>query len=469
MAKPDISPANSTMIQRLFSEMPYHVSQDSHSVPIISLVLVNPLVSDDVASITIIDGKMIINSSSSYIDNEILELTEHTIITLCAHFNNKYSLQGIQAALLPYSTAVHQSGLASTLLEGIYTISTTPVEIDRFTSTNFGVLQALAISLREQNTLKNLALSEMDLRTADNTWLDYWGKFFGYPRTSLEIGNDFLYRSRLQQEVTGFKSNNIALELLISASTGRDVSVRDGGQPFTFSGSTYTGTSVATTNYLTSLFTGSITITTFTGSILDNTLSVPSGVTLKIGNVISVSGVTTETNSYTIVGYGTNNTTYFVDKSSTLSLTTLQSIELISKFSPNTSTHRGHLQVVNNTSARQIVSSNGNSYKIIQCLESFVNSTTLVKQSTWAVLLNTGSATAVTDQSFVGSVITDPNAWTSYTNAYTMGPNSGTGSFLVLFPLVANETSLPYSLTSSLAPLLNRWKPAGIPYTIVAS
>jgi hypothetical protein len=127
--------------------------------------------------------------------------------------------------------------LASSLLEGVYTVSANTVaEIDKFMSMNYMTLNPLALALKSQRDNMQSALSQMDLRLAQGKWLDYWGDLFNVSRSALDFSNDNYYRYRLEAETSGQKATNVGMEELLSAVLNRDVSIVDGGKPFSLSG-----------------------------------------------------------------------------------------------------------------------------------------------------------------------------------------------------------------------------------------
>jgi hypothetical protein len=76
------------------------------------------------------------------------------------------------------------------------------------------------------------------------------------------------------------------------------------------------------------------------------------------------------------------------------------------------------------------------------------------------------SSTSITSRSLTANVISDPNGWTSVNNTYKIGPDTGAGSFIAYVGLLSGESSLPSSAVSALTYLINKWKPAGMPFVI---
>lgn len=605
MAKPPVLPDRVTMIQRLFSEMPETFSRDPLSVPALSFTLFNPLASSDYVSLYIADGVMIVNSMLSYIDNEIIPLYTYTLNDLRQHFNGKYGYRGIHVEYAGTSGAFNSVLLSSILLEGIYTVTSDVIEIDKFTSPNYGLLQSLALMLVNQELNKNIALQQMDLRIAQGKWLDFWGTLFSIPRISGEYGNDDGYRARLQSTIIGLGSTNVALENFVTSFTGRLCSVKDGGQPYALSGTNISATGTATltassdsfsfalnsgsavsigqtasfsstasflasfngttmtvtngsisgyiavgqilsspaftgtvtitggsnlswtintaqysnplnpvyvtaqnvsngltidglpitggstsgtyslsasasasgtevlstvspflgspipcTNYLTSVFSGSISVTSFSGSATTGTIVAPNG-TLSIGDFVTFSVSSSDIRTYKIRGVGTigsPNTTYYASSSNPTSYSgTINRIILTVS-----SVTQGSLQL------DQTVSFTSNNIAYTYIIKDFLTGSS--GAGTYGLIpkspTTNSAAISVSSTVMNGDIISDPNSWTSYLNSYTLGPNTGTGSFVVLVKRNTGETALPYEVQSNVVSVINQWKPAGVPFSV---
>ena len=657
MAKPPVLPDRVTMIQRLFSEMPDTVSRDPLSVPVLALYIANPLSTTDTASISIFDGIMVVNSSVSYIDNEIIMLSDKTINDIMTHFNGKYGYRGISATYTAKSDFFSANFLASTFLEGIYTVSSAPIEIDKFTSVNYALLQSLALSLVDQQNNKDGAIAQFDMRSSSGKWLDYWGLLFGVNRTNNEYANDYAYRTRLQSFLSSVSVNNLAIENYVTANTGRDVSVKDGGRPYSLSGTSQTSTGIATfsansTSFVLSLSSGSVslgqsvvanTAAAFTGSIAGTPVTTqftpkfsyisyknlssfpsevfvlwppkkysqtvyPTGNTLTVNTVTSgtiaigqdisspafagtrtitsgsgtswtISGDPLQTPSSTMVSFplhdnissavntiaalplngGSSSGTYslsipasgsgtvtfgssYVTQGTPLASTgyiptIFQGSITYTSYSGTLSSGKGFTISSGNLNIGDILYSSSGSiiyrvdYKYLntsgtytyylypktssvlsdgtitlyqlklsipsesnilsgflrlgQSLSFTYNSiiytynineflTGSYGPGTYA-LLPSGSFTpiSITLQNFIssgvyitGATLSDPNGWTSYINAFTMGPNTGTGSFIVLVKKYDDETDLPYNVSAQVISAVNQWKPAGVPFSV---
>lgn len=237
MAKPSILPEKRTFLQSLLAEMPYHVSRDPISKPVIISYLYNVTSSSDAATLYIANGLCTVHSLSPYISTEIIILSNYTINDFISYFNGKSAFKGIRMEYAAETNWDECNVLASTLLEGIYTITgKNQTEIDKFTSKNYVVLQSLALCLFDEYNNMKLALNQLDLRLASDKWLDYWGTMFGVSRSGFDYNNDSFYRYRLQAETSGQAATNVGMEDLLSSTLGRNVTVQDGGKPFALSG-----------------------------------------------------------------------------------------------------------------------------------------------------------------------------------------------------------------------------------------
>ena len=241
MALPSILPPQQTVLQRLFAEMPQSFSKDPVSTPALNF-FINPLLpnsfsSSDYVTIVIADALMTISSSVSYVNSETIDINIFTIYDLVNYFNAKYYQYGIIASL-PLGL-YPDDGLfkATALVEGVYDIGTDISTIDRFTSLNYALLSTFSLLLIENQKNAKAALSQTDLRLTTEQWADFWGHLLSVDRTSVDIGNDIVYKKRILREAVYPKSNNVALSELVTSITGRDSSVVDGGNPMILGGS----------------------------------------------------------------------------------------------------------------------------------------------------------------------------------------------------------------------------------------
>jgi len=238
MSLPSILPPQSTVLQRLFAEMPQSFSKNPFSTPALNIVIV-PIGSfgNNYVTFVIADAKLSISSSASYVQSETIDLNTFTIYELVNYFNAKYYQYGIIASLPLGLYPEDGKFKATSLIEGVYDIDTSSTTIDRFTSLNYALLSTFSLFLIENQKIAKAALAQTDLRVTTGQWADFWGHLLGVDRTSSDIGNDILYKKRILREAIYPKSNNFALADLVTSITGRDSSVVDGGNPMTIGGS----------------------------------------------------------------------------------------------------------------------------------------------------------------------------------------------------------------------------------------
>jgi hypothetical protein len=79
-------------------------------------------------------------------------------------------------------------------------------------------MEPMAAALETVESEVKSALQQMEIPNAAEGWLDYWGSFFGYPRTTGELDPD--YASRIVISVMRPRGNNVAIEQVISESIG---------------------------------------------------------------------------------------------------------------------------------------------------------------------------------------------------------------------------------------------------------
>jgi len=296
MSLPSILPPQQTVLQRLFAEMPQSFSKDPVSTPALNF-FINPLLpnsfsSSDYVTIVIADALMTISSSVSYVQSETIDLNVFTIYNLVNYFNAKYYQYGIIASL-PLGL-YPDDGLfkATALVEGVYDIGTTISTIDRFTSLNYALMSTFSLLLIENQKNARAALSQTDLRLTTEQWADFWGHLLSVDRTSIDIGNDIVYKKRILREAVYPKSNNVALSDLVTSITGRDSSVVDGGNPMILGGSS---TSVGVFDFAIPNTPNTVTSSTF-ASLAPLTASNGSGLTVAVViNTSTASGLTINT------------------------------------------------------------------------------------------------------------------------------------------------------------------------------
>lgn len=94
-----------------------------------------------------------------------------------------------------------------------------------YTNENWSYLEANANELQQAEAQAGNAIQQMSTTTAQDMWLDVLGKYFGVPRMQGEP--DSSYGPRIIAEVLRPRSNNIALEMAITAYTTQNTSVTD--------------------------------------------------------------------------------------------------------------------------------------------------------------------------------------------------------------------------------------------------
>jgi len=94
-----------------------------------------------------------------------------------------------------------------------------------YTNENWSYLEANANELEQVSAQGQNAIQQMSTTTAQDMWLDVLGAYFGVPRLQGEL--DASYGPRIIAEVLRPRSNNIALEMAITAYTTQNTSVTD--------------------------------------------------------------------------------------------------------------------------------------------------------------------------------------------------------------------------------------------------
>lgn len=94
-----------------------------------------------------------------------------------------------------------------------------------YTNENWSYLEANANELSQAETQGQNAIAQMSTTTAQDMWLDVLGAYFGVPRLQGEL--DASYGPRIIAEVLRPRSNNIAMEMAITAYTTQNTTVTD--------------------------------------------------------------------------------------------------------------------------------------------------------------------------------------------------------------------------------------------------
>lgn len=220
-----------TILQRLFKQMPASFSRDP--APEKAIIITNTLYETDLSKITIIisDGEMIIESASSIIDSETIDLSEYTLVSLQKYFVKKYQSSGIVIAFHPYIDISYKTLSATCLIEGSTSLDNSATIWEIFTSSNYQVLNPFALELSKNQKLLKNAIAQINLRLSSGKWQDFWGHLLGIDRYTSELLDDLSYKTRIQNDLTFPKVNNIALEILLSSVNRPIVTVTDGGSP----------------------------------------------------------------------------------------------------------------------------------------------------------------------------------------------------------------------------------------------
>lgn len=100
-----------------------------------------------------------------------------------------------------------------------------PVELSIFTSPLWEMLYPIARLLRNADNDTSKALEQLRLPNAQGRWLDYWASFFDLKRILGE--SDRSFSKRIFGRLANMKTNNIAIEDLLSYSLDVDVKVND--------------------------------------------------------------------------------------------------------------------------------------------------------------------------------------------------------------------------------------------------
>lgn len=159
MSDPTTIFENTTVLQRLFAEMPSTFSRDPLSKSMLTFTLIDgsssifsQSSSSSFISFSILDAVLSIFSNVSIIESESIDLTLYNFSTLSDYFNNKYFYTGLQCHISPEFAFTDSNLPASMLCEGSYALlgpftSLSSITLSRFTSNNFALLSAFSLSL----------------------------------------------------------------------------------------------------------------------------------------------------------------------------------------------------------------------------------------------------------------------------------------------------------------------------------
>lgn len=238
-----------SILQRIIEQIPNSFSRDFEAIPAIYMVNNAIDFDDGVVSIIVFDGKMRIESYSSYIESETIKLYEHTFVSLSKYFMKKYSEYGIQMTW-DEGTLYETKGLsASSLVEGTAYLDKDGIKWNAFSSQNYKFLVPIALGLSENLDFLHETVNQMDQRLSTGKWVDYWGNVLGIERYLSEYLEDLAYKLRMRFEISYPKVNNVALNDIVQIENGPKISVTDGTPPIMIpvaSSSMYSGVSTGT-------------------------------------------------------------------------------------------------------------------------------------------------------------------------------------------------------------------------------
>lgn len=316
MSNPSTLSEDTSIIQRLFEQLPSAFSREEEPRDILTFSFVDSTktifsqsTSSSFISFSIKDFVLNISSNIVYIESEHLDLSQFTFDSLSNYFNYKYFYQGLKCTISSQYAFTDSNLPATMLCEGGYFLTgpfstSSSLTISRFTSNNFSLISSLALSLLDNNKKMTSTLGQIDLRVASGYWLDYWGHLLGINRNTTDVENDDQYRLRIQFQSLGVRSTNLGIQKAVSTSVQRKCFVSDGGKPYVFSGS-YTSSantllpSIGTIypSYLWISTATSISSTTSVGSVRKN----DAGSTVTATATVGIPSITTNAGLDTVV------------------------------------------------------------------------------------------------------------------------------------------------------------------------
>ena len=451
-------------------------------------------------SLHIADSELTISSDDEYIFSEHIDLENYTIRSLIDFFATKYENKDSKILLkLADNASENILNLSATVLcEGSSSLQNGSVTWCRFTNQNYSLLTAFALIVKIYKKLVSGSLAQTDQRLATRDWLEYWGSLLGIPRESYEQFDeqtsepDTAYRERMRRETMLPKSNNVAMAYLLSQATSRNITVSDGGQPFVlYSPSNSllntlpicvnnpTATGKITISGLTVTGVSSDLLNDFTSNNSSNSLVSPAYIIVEGKNLegkilkLQVSSIQSAT-SLTVEEYENKAASGSITLSAT-PLTFATNDGLSANLAATIMT------VVTHTSGKwslgQVVSggaiNNGNVVRIVGFLSGTgEEGTYAVEQSSAQSITVATNVTAI--MSISNSLFKTAGRSHDFIPALTvpsaieefLGPSTGGGAFSVHIPRLPTESDIPQSLFSFVSRLANKYKPAGIPFTI---
>lgn len=411
MAKPSFLPAKKTTVQRLFAEMPRSFSDDPQSIPCLNIraFIFDSDYNTTSSNISLIisDGLLTINSLLPYIFSETIILSNYTINNLILYFNTKYINYGIQAQLNEKTLYSQGNISASTLLEGIYDLKT-------YSPNNVSSLFTEIDRFTSTNyaLLMTIALGLIDneknmhsslMQTDLRLSQNKWLDYWGRQLSITRQGDE--------SDFDEIYRNRIQSQ--ITQQKSNNIAL----EYFIYSSTGRESSVVDGGRPM--LLAGSALISGIPTGIIGTALPQVGGSGLRV-NITASSGSITNISIYTAgMGYnhgisGSNTVIFTVNGGTTLAQCSV---------SVSNGVPYGSITII----------SGGSGYST--------------------------STNVLTTQ-------TNGTNNTTYDTSYRIGPTTGAGSFIVYILLKDGETALPQPLYSSLLQLINKWKPAGIPFVI---
>lgn len=470
-------PPSTSILQRLFDQMPESFNKEPLETSAVIFYIDSSKWNAALSvSVMISDGKLYVYSTISTIFSEIVELKNHTIDSLCTYFMIKYYSQGIMASPHPELPVSDRTLSATSLSEGVAEFTDSVTIWPKFNNVNYAFLMPFAMALADSRQNMENSLRQTDQRLAGGQWADFWGHLLNVDRLTSEILNDIAYRNRVQRQVVYPKVNNVALSSLLSSSLSTDINVLDGGAPLGLANlSTDKGfASTASATGLASISQGSTSLVISTSSITG---------TLQAGQLIVATGIPAGTVLLIVGTNSSGSTTCFISQPA-LTAKTNTSVSFYAQSYPIT------LPIVGNAFGYGTVTSGSNqlvigtSPSVPQGYFRSLGATVLQITGTnvpanTTITVNAGNNAEGKNGTYVLSQTISPAVTSTLIKAiangytiddpdlaFTLGPSTGAGSFVVY----VNTPDASYTLTqqeySLLYSLINQWKPAGISFTV---
>lgn len=224
-------PRHLSVTEQLLSLLPTYFDIDADAEPMLTVSA--PLGTVDVR----VDGRLLeVQPSSATLLPFSCDLRDFTLGSLATRLQSA----GFYASV----PDTWESMAATILIDGFYPRAGA-VTLEGFTSTLWRIIRPMALCFDLWADDLDKAIEQMDIRTADGQWLDWWGILYGVERKRYET--DSAYRRRIVWETMAPRTNNVALEFLLKEALGYDSSVTDGAESFETWYEDWSGTYNATT------------------------------------------------------------------------------------------------------------------------------------------------------------------------------------------------------------------------------